>query len=134
MLHPPFEQVTLGKVVGPNGKPLFRVDAPHGAPSQHVFRYRTCVLIGAGIGVTPCASIMKGIVNYRWKKGFSPTHLHFYCVARKDDLRTFPWLLLVLPELKAAQLRHNRTPCGRTPRALAPPPRASPPTHHATPP
>jgi len=58
--------------------------------------------------VTPCASIMKGIVNYRWKKGFSPTHLHFYWVSRKDDLRTFPWLLLVLPELKAAQLRHNR--------------------------
>ena len=30
------------------------------------------MLVGAGIGVTPCASIMKGIVNYRWKKGFTP--------------------------------------------------------------
>ena len=56
---------TLGKVIGPDGKPFFRVDAPHGAPSQHVFQYRTSVLVGAGIGVTPCASIMKGVVNYR---------------------------------------------------------------------
>ena len=47
------------KVMGPNGQPLFRVDAPHGAPSQHTFQYKTCVLVGAGIGVTPCASIMK---------------------------------------------------------------------------
>ena len=49
-------------VVGPDGQPFFRVDAPHGAPSQHVFQYNTCMLVGAGIGVTPCASIMRS----RW--------------------------------------------------------------------
>ena len=98
---------TLGKVTGPDGKPFFRVDAPHGAPSQHVFRYQTSVLVGAGIGVTPCASIMKGIVNYRWKKGFSPNALHFFWVARLSDLTTFKWLLVMLPELKAQELVHN---------------------------
>ena len=66
------------------------------------------MLVGAGIGVTPCSSIMKGVVNYRWKKGFSPHNLHFYWVARRADLITFRWLVLVLPELKAATLRHNR--------------------------
>ena len=50
---------TLGKVMGPDGKPFFMIDAPHGAPSQHVFAYNTSMLVGAGIGVTPCASIMK---------------------------------------------------------------------------
>ena len=98
---------TLGKVIGPDGKPFFRVDAPHGAPSQHVFQYRTVMLVGAGIGVTPCASIMKGVVNYRWKKGFIPNNLHFFWVARISDLTTFKWLLVMLPELKAQELVHN---------------------------
>ena len=66
--NPSTGEVNLGKVIGPDGRPFFRVDAPHGAPSQHVFQYETCLLVGAGIGVTPCASIMKGVVNYRWKK------------------------------------------------------------------
>jgi len=83
------------------------VDAPHGAPSQHVYRYRTCMLVGAGIGVTPCASIMKGVIGFRWKKGFSPSHLHFFWVARRSDLTTFKWLLLLLPQLKAQELKHN---------------------------
>ena len=99
--------VSLGKVIGPNGKPFFRVDGPHGAPSQHVFCYNTALVVGAGIGVTPCASIMKGVVNFRWKKGFSPNNLHFYWVARLSDLTSFKWLLVMLPELKAAELAHN---------------------------
>ena len=82
-------QVTLGKVIGPGGTPFFRVDAPHGAPSQHVFQYNTSMLIGAGIGGTPCASILKGVINYRWKKGFTPNNLHFFWVARITDLTTF---------------------------------------------
>jgi predicted ferric reductase len=105
--NPTTGEPTLGKVLGPDGRPFFRVDAPHGAPSQHVFSYHTCMLVGAGIGVTPCASIMKGIINYRWKKGFQPHNLHFYWVARRSDATTFKWLLLLLPELKANQLKHN---------------------------
>ena len=46
-------------------------------------------------------------MNFRWKKGFSPNNLHFYWVARRSDVTTFKWLLLLLPELKAAQLKHN---------------------------
>ncbi len=98
---------TLGKVIGPDGKPFFRVDAPHGAPSQHCFQYESVLLVGAGIGVTPCASIMKGVVGYRWKKGFIPNNLHFFWVARLSDLTTFKWLLVMLPELKAQELVHN---------------------------
>ena len=106
--NPTSGEVTLGKVLGPDGRPFFRVDAPHGAPSQHVFQYRTSMLVGAGIGVTPCASILKGVINYRWKKGFTPHNLHFFWVARLSDLTTFKWLLLMLPELKRLQLVHNQ--------------------------
>ena len=50
---------------------------------------------------------MKGVVNYRWKKGFEPNNLHFFWVARLTDLTTFKWLLVMLPELKAQELVHN---------------------------
>jgi len=36
-----------------------RLDGPHGAPSQSVWRHRSVVLVGAGIGVTPFASILR---------------------------------------------------------------------------
>jgi len=36
-----------------------RLDGPHGAPSQSVWRHRCVVLVGAGIGVTPFASILR---------------------------------------------------------------------------
>jgi len=36
-----------------------RVDGPYGAGSEHVFDYEVAVLVGAGIGVTPFASIVK---------------------------------------------------------------------------
>ena len=38
------------------------IDGPHGAPSAHVFHTRNVVLIGAGAGITPLASILASIV------------------------------------------------------------------------
>jgi len=37
------------------------IDGPHGTPSEMVWKHRVCVLVGAGIGVTPWASILKSI-------------------------------------------------------------------------
>ena len=105
--NPSTGKVMPGKVFGPNGKPFFMIDGPYGAPSQHVFQYNTSILVGAGIGVTPCASILKGIVRYRWKKGFTPANMHFFWLARLSDIAAFRWLLVLLPELKAEQLQHN---------------------------
>jgi len=36
-----------------------RLDGPHGAPAQSVWKHRSVVLVGAGIGVTPFASILR---------------------------------------------------------------------------
>ena len=38
------------------------VDGPYGSPSAHIFSSRFAVLIGAGIGVTPFASVLETIV------------------------------------------------------------------------
>ena len=39
------------------------IDGPYGTPSTHIFQAEHAVLIGAGIGVTPFASILQSIVN-----------------------------------------------------------------------
>jgi hypothetical protein len=38
------------------------LDGPHGAPSEMVWQHRVVVLVGAGIGVTPFASILRSIL------------------------------------------------------------------------
>jgi len=38
-----------------------RMDGPHGAPSELVWKHRVAVLVGAGIGVTPFASILRSV-------------------------------------------------------------------------
>ncbi|XP_063676266.1 cytochrome b-245 heavy chain-like [Bolinopsis microptera] len=37
------------------------VDGPYGTPSDDIFKYKTTVSIGAGVGVTPYASILKSV-------------------------------------------------------------------------
>merc|ERR1712032_267287 len=56
-----WEQESLGDVAVPL-PPLaicMRLDGPHGAPSELVWKHRVAVLVGAGIGVTPFASILR---------------------------------------------------------------------------
>lgn len=42
-----------------NRLPVVRIDGPYGAPAEDVFDSEVAVLVGAGIGVTPFASILK---------------------------------------------------------------------------
>merc|ERR1711871_1924892 len=39
------------------------VDGPYGAPTEIVFGFKRAVLVGAGIGVTPMASVLKNIAH-----------------------------------------------------------------------
>ncbi len=39
------------------------IDGPYGTPSYHIFDSEHAVLIGAGIGITPFASILQSIMN-----------------------------------------------------------------------
>jgi ferredoxin-NADP reductase len=59
-----------GKHLGPDGLPLISINGPTAAPAQHYEKYSQVMLIGAGIGLTPCSSIIKSILKYKWKKGF----------------------------------------------------------------
>eukprot|EP00873_Tetraselmis_striata_P001740 jgi/Tetstr1/422004/TSEL_012868.t1 len=43
--------------------PKVYVDGPFGAPAQNWQEYKTVVMVGAGIGVTPCASVLRDVLN-----------------------------------------------------------------------
>lgn len=82
--------------------PIVRIDGPYGAPAEDVFNCEVAVLIGAGIGVTPFASILKHIW-YRQQKGALGTlrRVEFFWVCR--DAPSFGWFQSLLQEVEAAQ-------------------------------
>jgi predicted ferric reductase len=44
--------------------PRLLVDGPYSAPAQDVFRFKVVILIGAGIGVTPFASVIREYLHW----------------------------------------------------------------------
>ncbi|KAG6898062.1 hypothetical protein C0992_006540 [Termitomyces sp. T32_za158] len=89
-----------------SGLPAIRIDGPYGAPAEDVFKVEVAVLIGAGIGVTPFASILKHIW-YMQKRGTLGTlrRVEFFWVCR--DAPSFGWFQSLLQEVEAAQADPN---------------------------
>lgn len=93
-------EVLVGRHFGPDGKtPIIRVDGPHAAPAEHYSHYGTLMLIGAGIGLTPCVSILTSLTKYRWRKSFNPEILHFYWIIRHNEVDSFQWLVHLLTDI-----------------------------------
>ncbi|KAL4130579.1 hypothetical protein PRIC2_006575 [Phytophthora ramorum] len=81
--------------------PIINVDGPMGAPAQDYTRYREVVLIGAGIGVTPFASILRSIMHQwesyrcphcrhvRFPPNFQLRKIYFYWVTREQESLTW---------------------------------------------
>jgi NADPH oxidase len=86
--------------------PHVRIDGPYGAPAEDVFGSQVAILVGAGIGVTPFASILKNIW-YRQRKGKlgSLRRVEFFWVCR--DAPSFGWFQSLLQEVEAAQADPN---------------------------
>ena len=103
--------IQLGRLNGPDNAPILRVDGPHSAPSEHYTSYGTVMLVGAGIGLTPCASVLCALTKYRWKKNFNPEVLYFYWIVRHSEVDGFQWLVHMLTELSyemKKSLRHGQ--------------------------
>jgi predicted ferric reductase len=57
-----------------------RIDGPYGTATREIFETEHAVLIGAGIGVTPMASILQSVM-YRYKESKTTCpkcHHNFY--------------------------------------------------------
>jgi predicted ferric reductase/Ca2+-binding EF-hand superfamily protein len=77
------------------------VDGPYGSPSAHIFRSRVAVLIGAGIGVTPFASVLESLVlrgNGRSVRLSNLEKVHFFWLNR--DQYSFEWFAALLADLE----------------------------------
>eukprot|EP01006_Ploeotia_vitrea_P037004 TRINITY_DN66080_c5_g1_i8.p1 TRINITY_DN66080_c5_g1~~TRINITY_DN66080_c5_g1_i8.p1 ORF type:complete len:796 (-),score=441.02 TRINITY_DN66080_c5_g1_i8:116-2233(-) len=94
-------KIVRGKITGPDGLPLFQIDGPHSAPTQHISEYHTCMIAGAGIGVTPVASTLKSVVMHRWKYYMGhcyPDNAYFAWVCSHRDVESFRWLVRTIKE------------------------------------
>ena len=87
--------------------PRVYIDGPFGSASEDVFKYEIAVLVGAGIGVTPFASILKSIW-YRMNYPQERTRLrkvYFFWVIR--DFGSFEWFRSLLSAIEAQDLDNN---------------------------
>ncbi|KAJ7760645.1 NADPH oxidase isoform 1 [Mycena maculata] len=82
--------------------PAVRIDGPYGAPAEDVFGVEVAVLVGAGIGVAPFASILKDIY-YRQRENRirSLRRVAFFWICR--DAPSLGWFQSLLAEIEASQ-------------------------------
>lgn len=81
--------------------PRVYIDGPFGSASEDVFKYEVSILCGAGIGVTPFASILKSIwyrMNYPQKKT-RLAKVYFFWICR--DFGSFEWFRSLLMAIEA---------------------------------
>eukprot|EP00058_Branchiostoma_floridae_P022673 XP_002608163.1 hypothetical protein BRAFLDRAFT_90422 [Branchiostoma floridae] len=103
------------ELFGVNGIKVY-VDGPYGAPATHVLQAEHAVLIAAGIGVTPFASLLQSIIHrklgkfsgHQWAKPrdtpTSPTTLRkvdFFWINR--DPGAFLWFTSLLGQIESDQ-------------------------------
>ncbi|XP_011478240.1 NADPH oxidase 1 [Oryzias latipes] len=87
--------------------PKMGVDGPFGTASEDVFDYEVSMLVGAGIGVTPFASIMKSIW-YKFKEcdpKLRTRKIYFYWLCRETN--AFEWFADLLQVLEKEMEERN---------------------------
>ncbi|KAG0244921.1 hypothetical protein BGW41_005520 [Actinomortierella wolfii] len=81
--------------------PRVLLDGPYGSPSEDAFNYEIAVLVGAGIGVTPFASVLKHI----WYSVVQPTKI----IALRKAFEWFQDLLIALEEQNLSEFLEIRS-------------------------
>ncbi|KAM5179539.1 NADPH oxidase 2 [Mantella aurantiaca] len=87
--------------------PKISIDGPFGTASEDVFDYEVAMLVGAGIGVTPFASVLKS-VWYKYCNNASTLRLkkiYFYWLCR--DTQAFEWFADLLQSLETQMQERN---------------------------
>ena len=86
--------------------PRVYVDGPFGSASEDVFKFEVAVLCGAGIGVTPFASILKSIwYRMNYPQGRSRLRkVYFFWIIR--DFGSLEWFRSLLKAIEAQDMDH----------------------------
>uniref|UniRef100_A0A663DPL0 NADPH oxidase 5 n=1 Tax=Aquila chrysaetos chrysaetos TaxID=223781 RepID=A0A663DPL0_AQUCH len=96
------------------------IDGPYGTPTRRIFTSEHAVLIGAGIGITPFASILQSIMyrrrkqrcpscHYSWSEAAVSFQVDFIWINR--DQKHFEWFVSLLTKLEMEQAEQE--PGGR---------------------
>ncbi|GAA5908982.1 hypothetical protein JCM5296_002101 [Sporobolomyces johnsonii] len=102
VLEDDYFDVTSAALAAGGTMPVLRVDGPFGAPAEDVFKAEVAILVGAGIGVTPFASILKNIwYKQRQNQLGALRRVHFVWINR--DTGSFEWFQSLLKGLEEAQ-------------------------------
>uniref|UniRef100_A0A8C1H4Z0 NADPH oxidase 2 n=2 Tax=Cyprinus carpio TaxID=7962 RepID=A0A8C1H4Z0_CYPCA len=80
--------------------PKLAVDGPFGTASEDVFRYEVVMLVGAGIGVTPFASVLKSVwyKHVQENKNVFTKKIYFYWLC--PETQAFEWFADLLQSLE----------------------------------
>jgi len=98
--------VEINQQKGPDGKPYIRLDGPFGAASEEVFKFKTVMLVGAGIGVTPFASIIKSLYHLKGNNDKCKIQkVYFFWICR--DMTSFEWFQELLQTLENTMREQN---------------------------
>ncbi|XP_025774967.1 NADPH oxidase 5 [Puma concolor] len=100
------------------------IDGPYGTPTRRIFASEHAVLIGAGIGITPFASILQSIMyRHQKRKHICPSCQHSWMDDVQDedmklhkvdfiwinrDQRSFEWFVSLLTKLELDQAEETR--------------------------
>lgn len=87
---------------------LAHIDGPHGRSSAKIFHTRNAVLIGAGSGIIPLATILSSIIARASGSSTAPsavTKLQFFWLNR--DQHSYEWLAAQLSELASVPVDIN---------------------------
>eukprot|EP01104_Vermistella_antarctica_P015883 TRINITY_DN5307_c0_g2_i1.p1 TRINITY_DN5307_c0_g2~~TRINITY_DN5307_c0_g2_i1.p1 ORF type:complete len:579 (+),score=114.55 TRINITY_DN5307_c0_g2_i1:193-1929(+) len=103
--------LVIDKVKGPDGSPILRVDGPFGSASEDCLKYETVMLVGAGIGITPFASILRTITmcmaDPSRQRNMKCLKVYFFWICR--DYTAFEWFrdLMLETETEMRELNSN---------------------------
>ncbi|KAL5457609.1 hypothetical protein EMCRGX_G034884 [Ephydatia muelleri] len=79
--------------------PLITIDGPFGTASEDVFEHEVGMLVGAGIGVTPFASILKSVFyKLTTEKKISLKKVYFYWIC--PEPQSFEWFASMLSSVE----------------------------------
>jgi NADPH oxidase 5 len=95
------ERVEARELSGEQQELSVRIDGPYGSPSARIFAAKHAVLIGAGIGVTPFASVLESIaLRGKGQSGAVSAleHVHFFWLNR--DQYSFEWFAAMLAQVE----------------------------------
>lgn len=79
--------------------PDISIDGPFGAPAEDALKYETVILVGAGIGVTPFASLLRHINStLKSSSEMKLKKIYFYWIC--NDIQCFEWFVELLAEME----------------------------------